>query len=119
MNCAQRNIMNNKHHHHFVARSAATLAAVTMLSLSGCSAIVGVGGVGKAISGTVASKRGESVSTCPRLAAAIGTVLDIGLMSYIAYDGDRNGIQNRHYIAGAVIATDAAVGAYLTQVFCE
>ena len=120
MNCAQRTNMNKKHHHHFVARSAATLAAVTMLSLSGCSAIVGVGGIGASFKNTMASKRGEAAtSTCPKLAASFGTVLDLVLAGYIAYDADKRGVQTGHYVAGAFLAADAIAGVYLTQLFCE
>ncbi len=115
--------MTQQHQHHqrfWAARRAATLAAVTMLSVSGCSAIVGVGGLGASLSGTIASKRGDAApSTCPRIAAAIGTVLDLGLAGYIAYDANERGVQTGHYVAGAFLAADAIAGVYLTQLFCE
>ena len=115
--------MTHRQQHHrrnLGGRNAATLAVAMMLSVSGCSAIVGVGGLGASLSGTVASKRGDAApSTCPRIAAAIGTVLDLGLAGYIAYDANERGVQTGHYVAGAFLAADAIAGVYLTQLFCE
>lgn len=99
---------------------AVVVAIAAMLVLPSCAVIVGGAGVGHSIGGLVESKRGNAPSsTCPRVAAAIGAVVDLSLASYIVYDANKDGIATGHYVAAGLLGADAILGVYLTQLFCE
>ena len=90
--------------------------ALALVAATGCSAAVGAVGVAN-VTASVKSK--APVDTCPRAAAVVGAVVDLGLGAWLAYDAHAHGLELAHYISFGIVGADAVAGAYLTHVFCE